>query len=438
MAAAMVWGGALCGSASAVSAQQLNATAGQATGVDLVATARAVSMRDIYARSLYLHVRANPTKLDDPTFYANFVIFLLNESPDFKCDKAFANEFEKRDFFTQAFAIKPQIAAAVNGVTIPQRFDIAFSIQTGNYDFTTATLPFADVATVGARNELSTRVSESNQTQYCARNILRGTEVSSQEFPWSFDVVTEGEEQHTYGGNGKFFPFGGSMNLSDSDARILFERFGRKLYAIVSYSVLAANDGHALLQIIPTDGQMFGLAADAVVRVKTHAHPTMSQVNYLDFSNPLHLAIPAIGLTADTRFEQDGFRAVGKGTSRTRGTGITAGQVLPVSGSAAVGNSSFVVRLATGPAYAPKYLTLFGDVDFEKVTGTSVPVSGVVEVIDPSDADRQALNHRNFTAFTGSFSPGGETRPEPAAPSSKLDQSSIIPTTDPAEAETAN
>ncbi|GAW33522.1 hypothetical protein RA2_00560 [Roseovarius sp. A-2] len=413
-------------------AQQLSSSQGQATQIDFLQTAGDLSMRDMYNRSLYLFIRSNPTVLDDQEFYVNFLIFLMNRSEKFNCNKAFSNEFERRDFFTKSFALKDQLRQIINSARIPQRFDIAFTIDTGRYDFMTTDLPFDRVSAVGLREGLSRSIS-SSYSRNCASSILNGTNVDSKKFAWDFQVVDENGERWTPG-----FPFGGSLKLSDADARVLFERFGRQLYAVVSYQFLAANNGKQLIQIVPTDGQLFGLSSDAVVRVKSFAHPALSQPSYLDVTNPLSIDIPGLDVSLDVSFVQDGFRAVGKGTRQTAGTGITSGAKTPVRGSLAVGNSVFIMRFAmpevfkagshsgSGAAGGEVFMTLFGAIDFERISEKQAPVSGLVQVLEQRQG-AQKLNVRDSFHFNGAFRPAHEAekeaaaRSEPKEPETQLD-----------------
>ena len=89
---------------SAAPAQQINSAKGQATQLDMLQLARDVSMRDTYNRALYLFIRSNPNVMNDQEFYVNFLIFLMMRSPGFDCNAAFSDEFERRDFFTNAFS----------------------------------------------------------------------------------------------------------------------------------------------------------------------------------------------------------------------------------------------------------------------------------------------------------------------------------------------
>ncbi len=210
-------------SAVAPAAQQLTVGQGHAAKVNLVEEARTLSMRDTHARALYAYIRANPSVMENAQFYVNFLIYLMHKSEGFDCRQAFASEFERRDFFTNSFALKDQIRQMVNSVTIPQRFDIAYTIDTGRFDFSTSTLPFKH-ASVGLREYLSHSISAAGGASSCAHNILNGTQVSVQQFPWTFKVVDENAQQAR-----QFFPFGTSMQLSSNDARVLFDRFGRRL-----------------------------------------------------------------------------------------------------------------------------------------------------------------------------------------------------------------
>jgi hypothetical protein len=407
-----------------IQAQQLNTVQGLAPRIDMLQTARDVSMRDMYNRSLYLFIRSNPAVLDDQQFYVNFLIFLMMRSQGFDCRQAFSDEFERRDFFTNAFALKDQLRQIVNSVRIPERFDIAYTIDTGRYDFTTGNLPFDRRTAIGLREQLSQSINSDSQDRSCASQILNGTNVDHNAFAWRFDVVNEAGERWT-----PTFPFGGSLTLSDADARVLFERFGRQLYSVVSFQFLAANNGEQKIRIVPTDGQLFGLASDAVVRVKSYGHPQLSQPSYLDVTNPLAIELPKLKTALDVTFEQDGFRAVAKGTRTDAGTGITSATELPVTGSAAVGNSVFIMRFAMPDTFksssgynnsggGDSFLTLFGSVDFEKLTATTAPVSGLVQVLE-QDPNQPQLKVADRFNFQGVFRPAGaepeaEAAPEPA------------------------
>ncbi len=414
---------------SAAPAQQISSAQGQATKLDMLQLARDVSMRDTYNRALYLFIRSNPNVMNDQEFYVNFLIFLMMRSPGFDCNAAFSDEFERRDFFTNAFSLQDQLRQIVNTVRIPERFDIAFTIDTGRYDFTTANLPFDRIAAVGLREELNQYINAGSYDRSCARQILNGTNADPDNFSWRFEVVDENAERWT-----PSFPFGNSLTLSDADARVLFERFGRRLYAVVSYQFLAANDGRQMIRIVPTDGQLFGLSSDAVVRVQSFGHTTLSQPSYLDMTNPLSIDLPKLNTSLNVTFEQNGFRAVGKGTYKDAGTGITSATELPISGSAAVGNSVFIMRYAMPETFkssnnynsnggGESFLTLFGSVDFEKLTGSKAPVSGLVQVLEQIPNQPQ-LNVTDRFNFEGAFRPADaaeEADESGTAPESQLD-----------------
>ncbi len=398
-------------------AQQFSVQQGQASQLNLLDEARNVSMRNMYNRALYLYVRSNPGLLDDQQFYVNFLIFLMSQSSDFDCDRAFSNEFERRDFFTNSFAMKDQLRQIVNSVWIPERFDIAFTIDTGRYDFSSTNLPFSEITAVGLRETLSNSI-DLYRGRSCASDILRGTSVDSDKFAWTFAVVDEIAERKS-----PRFPFGSSMQLSTNDARVLFDRFGRRLYAVVSYQFKAANNGEQLIQIIPTDAQLFGLSSDAVVRVQSYTHPTLSQASYLDITNPLKLDLHELGMVIDVNFDQEGFRAVATGTRTDSGTDITTGGVSTISGSAAVGNSVFIMRFATpkefkagrklvGTAGNNAFMTLFGSVDFEKISNTRAPVSGLLQILEQSSGQQYLKEVENYR-FRGAFRPAGSEVEEP-------------------------
>lgn len=411
---------------------------GTAFKVDVVQAARTLSMRDSYSRGLYLYMRNNPAMIDNQEFYVNFLIYLMTTAPGFECSNAFTNEFERRDYFTQAFTLKEQLRSAVNSVSIPQRFDIGHSIDTGRYDFTTGNLPFSNIRTVGLRETLSGSLQPDRSAQGCARQILQGTSVKTDPFPWQFSVVNEEAKRDS-----PRFPFGGSLNLSQQDARAVFDRFGRQLFAIVGYQFQAANNGERIIQIIPTDGQLFGLSRDAVVRVKTFQHPTLSQVQSLDVTNPMTVNIPEYKINMQMLFEQQGFRAVGKGTRKVAGSGITSGTTFPVTGSAAVGNSVFVMRLETANLEvdqrrlpnvpnSDRYLTVFGSIDRERVTADFAPISGQAIVLQ-RNLQTGELQQTSPVYFEGGFTPkGAEVQTEPETPASQLDISPVIAPT-PAE-----
>lgn len=402
-------------------AQQLSTGSGLAPRVDVVEAAQRLNMQDPYARAIYLFIRSNPTYMDNPQFYVGFLAYLLSTTPDFDCREAFANEFERRDYFTQAFALKDRLTEVVSTVTIPQRFDVGYTIDTGRYDFTSSTLPFSNIRSVGS--EFNYSIS-SNNAQSCASQMLSGTTVDINLFPWQFEVVNETGEQGQ-----PQFPFGQSLQVPDADARVLFQQFGRQLYAIVSYQFQAANNGDRKVQIIPTDGQLFGLASDAVVRVKSFQHPTLSQAQYFDITNPLSISVAQIGLEADLKFQQQGFRAVGEGIRQDPGTDITLGGTFPVGGSAAVGNSTFIMRLAVprlissmpglnNQPTAERFLTLFGSINFSDVTQASAPVTGVAIVLQ-IEQDGTMRQTQPFY-FSGAFRPDSEAATAPAETASTL------------------
>ncbi len=411
--------GVIFGAAPATAfAQQFSQKQGSALGVDLIRTAQTVSMQDMYSRAIYLHIRSNPAVLDNPQFYVNFLIFLMTKDGEFNCREAFANEFERRDFFTRSFGLKDQIRQVVNSVTIPSRFEIAYSIDTGRYEFTSGKLPFQGFRPVSTSQGLSQSITSSSE-QNCAQQILSGTTVEVGQFPWHFQVVNESGERGQPG-----FPFGQELVLPDSDARMLFSQFGRQLYAIISYQFQAANNGEAKVQIIPADGQLFGLSSDAVVRVKTFQHPRLSQPSFLDMTNPMTVLVDDLDLNAKLEFQQQGFRAVGTGTREDPGTDITLGGTVPVSGSAAVGNSLFVMRLATPRLMnrvpgldqmqpgSQRFLTLIGAVDFEKVRPNLAPVSGQAIVLQLEQSGE--MHEAYGMHFTGAFRPAAKPATEPA------------------------
>ena len=423
---------------SSADAQTLTQQRGAALDVDIIKEAQRLSMRDVYARSLYSHIRANPTVFQNPNFYVSFLIYLMSQDPEFDCTRAFSSEFERRDYFTQAFKIQGQLAELINSVTISDRFDVAFNIPTGRYDFATGQLPLDGATAVDLRQPLRGSVSalaasQRNNARQCAQQILTNTNVEADQFPWSFSLINEAGENRE-----PAFPFSGTLPLSDADARQLFERFGRQLYAIVSYQVRAANDGSRQIQVLATDGQLFGLSSDAVVRVKSYAHPTLSQPNYLDVTNAFELNLDAIATQVELSLQQQGFRAIGTGTRTGNGTDFSAAVSSPVSGSGAVGNSGFILRLSSPGLQlaarnnvglnpipgAQQYLTIYGSVDFEGITEREAPVSGtfLIQQLNPQSGE---LDSSSGQRFTGSFkAPGTAQEPEeaPEAPASELDE----------------
>ena len=385
-------------------AQNLTGQAGKAAAVDLVAVAGNLSMQNAYARALFQFLRSNPNMLNDQQFYVNFVSYLISNELGHDCREAFANEFERRDFFTQSMQALPQLQQVIASKTIPDRFEISYQVITGEYDFTTGNLPFDNIRSVG---EQLGRSINSNQGRNCAAQMLQGTSVDSSTFPWDFRVVDEAGDNQAPG-----FPFARSLQVNAADARTLFEQFGRQLYSIVSYQVLAASDGTYRVQVIPTNAQLFGLSDNAVVRTRTFAHPTLAQPSYLDVATRLVVKSEPLNLDAEVVLEQEGFRAVAKGTGKGRGTGVTVGGTYEVSGSAAVGATSFIMRIAApqlnqqvqGLRNVPgskRYLTLYGDIDFNNITASSAPVTGraVVLQVDPDGR----LQETNAFPFHGRF-----------------------------------
>ena len=403
---------------------------GLAAEIDIPGAARRLDTQDRYARALYSWIRANPGVWADQQFYLNLIVYLMSTTPDFDCNQAFASEFERNDFFQSSYAWGEEIRDAILTVKIPDRADVAFRIDTGEYDFNTQTLPFDQVTSVNSSDMLGGSVQAGNG-QNCATQIFRNTGVQVDVFPWRFDVVNEAGDRANPG-----FPFSQSLQLSPDDARVLFERFGRELYAIVGYRVEAANDGQRLVQVVPTDGQLFGLASDAVVRVESFAHPTLSQPTQMDISTPLSVAIPQLETELDLTFRQEGFRAVGSGVRQDRGTAMTTGRRYPIDASAAVGSSVFVIRLDTENMSIPQYgktdpgpvsVTLFGSVNFSAVTANEAPVSGSAVITFPGREDYQGRSNPSVP-FTGAFRPASDgDEPETAseAAESKLDMSPV-------------
>ncbi|NVO58195.1 hypothetical protein HW561_20590 [Rhodobacteraceae bacterium B1Z28] len=370
-------------------AQNLASQSGKASSVDLVSAANDLSMQNAYARALFQFLRANPSLMNDQQFYVNFVSYLISTKLENNCYEAFSNEFERRDFFTRSFQALPQLQQVIADKTIPERFEISYQVITGEYDFATGNLPFSSIRSIG--EQLGQSMS-SRQGRSCATQMLQGTSVETNTFPWDFKIVNEAGKTETPG-----FPFANALQVNAADARTLFEQFGRQLYSIVGYQVLAASDGTYRVQVIPTNAQLFGLSDNSVVRARTFAHPTLGQPNYLDVATKLAVKSEPLNLDATVTLEQEGFRAIAKGKGQGRGTGVTAGGTYEVSGSAAVGATSFIMRIAAPqlnrqvPALpntpgAKRYLTIYGEVDFNNVTASSAPVTGraVVLQVDPN------------------------------------------------------
>jgi hypothetical protein len=431
--------GTLSIQADPLQAQQITRQAGDALAVDLVATAQSLSMRDMYARSLYEYIRTNPNSFADPTFYVNFLVYLMHQSPGFRCDRAFSNEFEKRDFFVnvQQPNLKNQIFQAISSASIPQRFDIAFTLDTQPFDFNTSSLSY-HVRSIGLAENLNNTIRVRNREQSCAQQVLQSLNVATDACPWRFTVVDEAGQSAV-----PDFPFGRSITVPATDARVLYERFGRQLFSVVSYRFQAANNGEHKVQVFPTDGQMFGLSSDSVVRVQTFKHPQFSQPQYLDFSNEMQLIIPDLNVDMALNFQQQGFRAVGEGERQDPGTLISQGKSVQTYGSAAVGNSVFIIRLAMPSLNVDQkiqyslgrenrgehYVTLFGSLDYEKITAQAAPISGHAQLlqVDPSTGELKEV--RLSSGFDGAFYPAGiPTAQSPAAePQSQLDLTPIAP-----------
>ncbi len=403
---------------------------GMAAEINVPGAAKRLDTQDRYARALYSWIRANPGVWGDQQFYLNLIVYLMSTTPGFDCNRAFASEFERNDFFQSSYAWGEEIRDAILTVTIPDRAEVAFRIDTGEYDFNTQTLPFDQVASVDSSDMLGGSLQASNG-QSCAGQIFRNTGVQTDVFPWRFNVVNESGDHASPG-----FPFSESLQLSPDDARVIFERFGRELYAIVGYRVEAANDGQRLVQVVPTDGQLFGLASDAVVRVESFAHPTLSQPTQMDISTPLSVAIPQLETEFDLTFRQEGFRAVGSGLRQDQGTALTTGRRYPIDASAAVGSSVFVIRLDTENMSVPQYgttdpgpvlVTLFGSVNFSAVTANEAPVSGNAVISFPGRDDYRGRSIQDVP-FTGAFrsaSDGDEAETPSEATKPKLDMSPV-------------
>jgi len=412
--------------------QVLSTQEGSASSVDLVETAQSLSMQDAYARALFLYIRSNPTVLNDQQFYVGLVSYLISTQIGYDCQSAFANEFERRDYFTRAFQVQPQLQQIIAGKTIPQRFEVSYRVTTGEYSFQTSSLPFGDIRSIGQQID---RSIDSGTANSCANQMLQGTNVDVRAFPWRFTVIDEaGQSQAPQ------FPFARSLQLSPADARTLFQQFGRQLYSIVAYQVLAASDGSHRVQVIATDAQLFGLSDTAVVRVQTYAHPTLSQPNYLDIASQLTVRTerspqqqrynaysqgPHLDVTVT--LQQDGFRAVATGVAQSPGTGVTAGATQTITGSAAVGSSSFIMRMSApqlaaqvqglpNVPRAQRYLTVFAEIDFNKVTASSAPILGQAIVLQVSTDG--TLSETQPFPISGEFTPlEASARSEQTAPS---------------------
>ncbi|WP_162933101.1 hypothetical protein [Roseovarius sp. EL26] len=392
----------LCASASFAQTQ------GSATQVDIIKTAKVISMRDLYARSLFQYIRSNPAVWDDPSFYVNFLIYIMSHDPQFNCDAAFSSEFERRDYFVKSFELKDQIRSVVAGVDIRSRFDVMYTIDTGEYAFSTGALPLTNVRSVQSSHPISGTINEQSGVQYCAQRALQGTSVNANEFPWRFNVVDESGQRHS----GNSFPFGATLTLPENDARTLFNTFGRQLYAIVSYNVRAANNGERMIQVFPTDGQLFGLSSEAVVRVETYTHPSQSAADYLKLTAPLSIETLGVKQALTAQFQQQGFRAVGKGELNSPGSDITGPSVTNITGSAAVGNSTFVLQISTPTKeskaidgtvkkVADTVVTYYGSVDYEKAAGGVLPISG--QALVQKNKLGQAQPEERWENFSGTL-----------------------------------
>ena len=137
--------------AQPVFAQVLSSGEGRAGSVDLVEAARTLSMQDAYARALFLYIRSNPAVMNDQQFYVGLVSYLLSTQIGQDCRKAFANEFERRDYYTRAFQVQPQVQQIIAGKTIPQRFEVSYRVTTNEYDFQASSLPFGNIRSIGQR-----------------------------------------------------------------------------------------------------------------------------------------------------------------------------------------------------------------------------------------------------------------------------------------------
>ncbi|MEO0390896.1 MAG: hypothetical protein AAF218_08135, partial [Pseudomonadota bacterium] len=333
----------LCLSAAALTAQQLPQTSGSAAQVDLVAQVGAQSMQDLQNRAVFLAVKSRPQMFQDPSFYLAFVVSLIQGTPEFRCQEAFANEFERQAYFRDVMQLQQPILDAVLRRPVPQFIDVAYQIDTGEYDFNRQRLPFSNrEAKLGAQILAEgTEPRYASRRKACAENLLRGLNLDLSRFPWRFEI------QDLAGGRThRDFIFGSGLTLSSSDAQTLLQRFGRTLYAIVTYQMRIAPDASTVLQAVPTDGHIFGLSSDSVVRVNSYRHPSIPPLGYLDMSNRLFVSLGRNKADALLTFEQTDFRAVGQGVRTTRGPDNLA-QALndPVSGSAAVGHNSFIIRL---------------------------------------------------------------------------------------------
>ncbi|MEL6689062.1 MAG: hypothetical protein AAFP28_01980 [Pseudomonadota bacterium] len=432
------------GATQPVDAQQGPSGTGQAPQLDIISLAASQDLQAPYPRALYSWIKANPQRLQDANFYVNFVSYLLSTADDFDCRRAFANEFERRDYFNGVFQYQATLAQIVNSARLTQNFDRLFGIDTGRYDFQTQTLP---ITRRRALDQGLDRNLNNWEAKNCAQQMLNGTAVDTGAFPWDFQIVDENIQVKQ-----PAFPFENTLKLPENDARIIFETFGRDLFAIVSYNFVAANNGDYKIQIFPTDGTLFGLSADAVVRIRSYRHPQAGGAATLDFTNPMKISVPAIGLETELQFEQQDFRAVGKGTRAQAATGFSASASVPVTGTAAVGNSSFIVRLEV-PGYSAevpglnrfdptnprqRYVTFFGKLDLTAPPSDTAPVYGTGTVLeDERDRNGDWRTSRVFR-FEGAFTPKVSAEAAPAAPAAPQEAPALTPAPapEPAPAET--
>lgn len=122
---------------------------GAAFRLDLQKLAGEVDPRDAYARALYDYLQSNPAAWEDPAFFVNFVIYLISKEPGIDCNAAFANKFERRDYFTSVPAMKETLRQIVNSTRLPNRFDVGYVIETGEYELQRNNLPFSRISSVG-------------------------------------------------------------------------------------------------------------------------------------------------------------------------------------------------------------------------------------------------------------------------------------------------
>ncbi|MEL7299160.1 MAG: hypothetical protein AAFM92_02140 [Pseudomonadota bacterium] len=416
---------AVGGASTPSSAQQAPTGSGFATKLDILGLARSQNLQAPYPRALYAWIQANPQRFQDPNFYVNFIAYLLSTADGIRCDRAFANEFERNDFFNGVFQYQQALAGIISSARLSQRYDRHFGIDTGQYVFETQTLPIQRVRGLDAG--LGSNISATNgrtTPSNCARQIFQGTPVDAEAFPWRFTVVDENIRP-----NAPSFPFPDKLQLPASDARTIFETFGRDLFAIVSYQFVAANNGEYKIQAFPTDATLFGLSASSVVRILEFRHPQVGGAPRLDITTPMKLRASSISLAATINFEQQDFRAVGTGTRTQAATGFAPVSSVPLSGTAAVGHSSFILRLelpgynAELPGLLPywgdetpttRYATVFGKVDLGVEGVGQQRFRGTLKILE--NVPQRGWTTSPAVPFRGSFEPEPVASNEPAAP----------------------